>query len=238
MAEKHKQEPRAKLFEEIETDSAQAALEWLQSRWRLWAGAAGGIVLAVIVASGWRSYTDGREAKAQDAVAACMKAEAAPAEDASKGIDTCKAVVAEQSGTRAAQQARLVEAALEQRAGKAADAVQSLTVLVAEVAKDDPLRDVVRLALARAQEASGKPADAAAGYKALRDEGFRLDEHTTLDLVRALEASGQVEEARKIIEDEIQKSTVGAPTGQAAPILKARLALLGAPPPAPMPPKG
>ncbi len=234
---KHK-DLREQLLEEVHADGTEAALQWIQSRWKVWAAMASVCIVAVLAYSGWLSLAEKREKQGQAALAACVKAGSGSAEQAESGIATCDAVVTEHRGTAAARQARLVKSALLVRSGKAADGAEVLTSLVGDMPSADPLLPVARLALARAQEAAGKPADAATTYKALQTEGFTLDEVTTLDLVRVLDASGQRDEAKKLLEDQIAKAGDGPQAGPAASQLRARLALLSMPAsPAPEPVK-
>ncbi len=65
---------REQLLEEVKTDGAEAALDWIKSRWRIYAALAAACIVAVLVASAWTSLADSREQKGQAALAACTKA--------------------------------------------------------------------------------------------------------------------------------------------------------------------
>ncbi len=218
------------LLEEIHTDDAQVALAWLQARWKLWAGLVAAVLVVIAGYSGWSSYTDRKEKAAQEKLTACVKALDGGTDQAETGIVACDAVVSDHGGSAAEGQARLVKGVLLTRAGKAGDAVKLLAALLDATPAKAPLHGPVRLALARSQEAAGDAAAAVTSYRALATEGFTLDDHTTLDLVRALEASGKVDEAKKLLEDEIAKAGPGGPGGGSnVALFRARLALLGMP---------
>ncbi|MFN7950997.1 MAG: tetratricopeptide repeat protein [bacterium] len=218
---------RHQLLEEIHTDDAQLALAWLQSRWKLWAGLVAGVLVAIAGYSGWAAHVDSAEKAAQAKLTSCIKALDGGSDQAETGITACDAVIAGHSGSAAAGQARLVKGVLLTRAGKAGDAVTELDSLLRDTPPKDPLHGAIQLALARSQEAAGKASEAVASYRALQSEGFTLDDHTTLDLVRALEASGKTDDAKKLLEDEIAKAGPGGPGGGSnVALFRARLALL------------
>lgn len=221
---------REQLLEEVKTDDAEAALDWMKSRWQLWAGLAGAALGAVVLYSIVAAVMDRRDGAGQAEVAACVKALDGGTDQLDTGIGTCSAVIDQHGGSPAVKQARLVKGVLLVRAGKGGEAVSLLTDLLDSSNEKDPLYAPVQLALARAQESAGKPADAAVTYQKLRDEGFTLDEHTTLDLVRVLQASGKIDEARKLLEGELAKGGAAGPGGgSSSAIYRARLALLDVP---------
>jgi len=222
---------REQLLEEVKTDDAEAALDWMKSRWQLWAGLAGAALGAIIVYSIVAAVLDRRASAGQAEVAACVKALDGGTDELETGIGTCSAVIDQHGSGPAARQARLVKGVLLTKAGKGGDAVPLLVDLLDSTNDKDPLFAPVQLALARAQEAAGKPADAAVTYQKLRDEGFTLDEYSTLDLVRVLQASGKTDEARKLLEGELAKGGPAGPGGGSSTALyRARLALLDLPP--------
>lgn len=221
---------REQLLEEVKTDETEAALDWMKSRWQLWAAIAGVVLGAIVVYSVVVAVLDRRDSAGQVEVAACVKALDGGTDELDTGIGTCGAVIEQHGGSPAAKQARLVKGVLLTKAGKGGEAVPLLTDLLDSSSDKDPLFAPTQLALARAQEAAGKPADAAVTYRKLRDEGFSLDEHTTLDLVRVLQASGKTDEARKLLEGELAKGDAAGPGGGSSTALyRARLALLDLP---------
>lgn len=221
---------REQLLEEVKTDDAEAALDWMRSRWQLWAGLAGAVLGAIVVYSLVDSIQDRRERAGQAEVAACVKAIEGGTDQLETGIGTCSAVIDQHGGSPAAKQARLVKGVLLVKAGKGGEAVTLLTELLDSSNDKDPLHAPTQLALARAQEAAGKPADAAVTYGKIRDEGFTLDEHSVLDQVRVLQASGKTAEARKLLEGELAKGGAAGPGGgSSTAIYRARLALLDLP---------
>ncbi|MBK7977212.1 MAG: hypothetical protein IPK07_29440 [Deltaproteobacteria bacterium] len=221
---------REQLLEEVKTDDAEAALDWMKSRWQLWAGIAGAALGAIVVYAIVVAILDRRDRAGQVEVAACVKALDGSSDDLETGIGACSAVIEGHGGSPAGKHASLAKGVLLVRAGKGGEAVTVLTELLDSSNDKDPLFGPIQLALARAQEAAGKPADAAVTYRKLRDQGFSLDEYTTLDLVRVLQASGKTDEARKLLEGELAKGAAAGPGGGSSTALyRARLALLDLP---------
>lgn len=157
-------------------ETATEASHWLEENWKLVAGILGGILLLLVVVTGWRQWSAAQDGKARDALARAQAAylavddpfaEDAPTlEDALAGF---REVSADFSGRAPASVARFYEGVVLLRMERAAEAIEPLEAAT-DGATEPLLRQNATVALARAKAATGEIAQADTLLRGLADD--------------------------------------------------------------------
>jgi tetratricopeptide (TPR) repeat protein len=179
--------------------SIHRGLDYATTHLNIVLGAAGGVIVVVLIAVLWSRDHAARDAAAASSISEVVLGFASG--NYQSTLDAANAVQTSHPGTDAAQNAKYFAGACQLRMGQFPEAEQTLRAYLADTGTKGFYEHAARAALAASLEGQKKFADAAALYQ---EEANTLPEalanDSRLDAARALQRAGSVDQAKEILQ--------------------------------------